>query len=95
MYCREIKTKHGQTRWAIDVTIRGIKRELLFANELAAHDAIVIAGMDKDNGVPPEQTLRKLRMLAWDTLNFEHELTDADFARLKEINAARQEREGR
>jgi hypothetical protein len=34
-------------------------------------------------------------MLAWDTLNFEHELTDAQFARLEEIDTARQEREGR
>jgi hypothetical protein len=90
MYCREIKTKHGQTRWAVDIVIRGVKREVLFAHEAAAEDALVIAGMDRDWGVPPEQTLRRLRMLAWDTLNFEHELSDAEFETLKEIDELRE-----
>lgn len=92
MYCREVETEHGQIRWEIDVVIRGVKRQLLFAHELAAHEALMIAGVDREECVAPEETLRKLRMLAWNTLYGSHELTEDEWERLQEIDAARHDR---
>lgn len=92
MYLREV-TRHGHLRWAVDVTFSGVRREILFAHELAAHDALVIAGEGRAACEAQSETLRKLRMLAWSTLHGAGELTNAEFERLEEIDAGRQARE--
>jgi len=85
-YVQQISTRHGQTRWVVKVDVGGVPRRQEFAHPLAADDAVVLAGQHRDLRVPPAVTLAKLRLLAYETLELDRELSLRELKRLRILN---------
>src|SRR3954452_7137379 len=94
-HVEERETKHHQLRWVVTTQIGGVVREQEFAHPLAAQDALVIAGEHRASGVPPRETLRRLRMLAYESLEAARQLTPDDLEELRIIHAGLEDRDQR
>lgn len=92
-YVEEKETKHHQLRWVITTEIGGVVREQEFAHPLAAQDALVIAGQHRASDVPPRETLRRLRMLAYESLESAKQLTAGELEELRIIHGRHEERD--
>jgi hypothetical protein len=92
-YVEEREAKHHQLRWVIRTEIGGVVREQEFAHPLAAQDALVIAGEHRASGVAPPETLRRLRMLAYESLEAAKQLTTGELEELRTIHRRLEERD--
>ena len=94
-YVEEKETRHHQLRWVITTEVGGVVREQEFAHPLAAQDALVIAGEHRASGVHPHETLRRLRMLAYESLEAAKQLAPGELLELRVIHARLEGRDQR